>query len=85
VTSILPFVPRVVFDDEATRLMGEAFDAACKELHDARQPAVVHEVIAKRIHEVIAKRIINAARRGERDPARLRDVALMALARTKRD
>jgi hypothetical protein len=82
--TILPFVPRVAFDDEVTRLMGEAFDAACEELHDTRQPAVVHEVIAKRIHEVIARRIIDAAHKGERDPARLRDVALAALARTKR-
>jgi hypothetical protein len=29
VGQILPFVPRVVFDDADTRIMGEAFDAAC--------------------------------------------------------
>ncbi len=56
--------------------MAEAFDAACRELDDAGQPAVVHEVLARRI--------IDAARKGERDPTRLRDVALAALARTKR-
>jgi len=50
------------FDDEATRLMGEAFDAACKGLRDTGQPIVVQEVIAKRI--------IKAAMKGERDPAR---------------
>jgi hypothetical protein len=28
--SILPFMPRGVFDDAATKVMGQAFDAACK-------------------------------------------------------
>ena len=59
------------FDDEATRLMGEAFDAVCKGLHDTGQPALVHEIIAKRI--------IKAAMKGERDPARLRAAGLAAL------
>ena len=34
VGSILSFVPRVVFDDSDTRVMGEAFDAACEEVDD---------------------------------------------------
>jgi hypothetical protein len=59
------------FDDEATRLMGEAFDALCKDLHDTGQPALVQEIIAKRI--------IKAAKKGERDPARLRAAGLAAL------
>ena len=58
------------FDDEATRLMGEAFDAACKGLRDTGQPTLVREIIAKRI--------IEAAKKGERDPARLRDAGLAA-------
>ena len=38
--SVLQFVRnKSDFDDEATRLMGEAFDAACKDLHDTGQPA----------------------------------------------
>ena len=37
----------------------QSFDLACKELNDAGQPDVVHEVMIKRI--------IAAARRGERD------------------
>ena len=49
VASILPFIPRNVFDDVATRVMGEAFDAACKEFDDTGQPELVHEVMAKRI------------------------------------
>src|SRR6478752_1100941 len=70
--SILPFIRnKSDFDDEATRLMGEAFDAACKGLRDTGQPVVVQEVIAKRI--------IKAAMKGERDPARLRKAGLAAL------
>ena len=70
--TILPFVSnKIDFDDEATRLMGQAFDAVCKGLRDTGQPIVVQEVIAKRI--------IKAAMKGERDPARLRAVGLAAL------
>jgi hypothetical protein len=70
--TILPFVlNKIDFDDEATRIMGEAFDAACKDLHDTRQLALVREGIAKRI--------IKAATKGERDPARLRAAGLAAL------
>jgi hypothetical protein len=71
--SILPFIRRAdaVFDDRATQIMGEAFDSACQELHDTGQPAIVYEVIAKRI--------IDAARAGERDLVRLRNTGLSAL------
>lgn len=69
--SILPFVPRVVFDDADTRVMGEAFDAACEEMRNAGQPPLVREDMAKRI--------IDAARAGERDVNRLREAALSAL------
>ena len=71
--SILPFVQKTgtVFDDYATKAMGEAFDAACRELHDKGQPQIVYEVIAKRI--------IDAAKSGERDVDRLRDAGLAAL------
>jgi hypothetical protein len=76
VGSILAFVPKIVFDDTTTRIMGAAFDAACKELHDTGQPLVVQEVMAERI--------IDAARLGERDLIRLRDAALTALDASKR-
>jgi hypothetical protein len=71
--SILPFIRKAgtVFDDRATQVIGEAFDDACKALHDTGQPAIVYEVIANRI--------INAARNGERDPVRLRNAGLSAL------
>jgi hypothetical protein len=73
VASILPFIRKAgtVFDDRVTAVMGEAFDSACKELHDTGQPPIVYEVIAKRI--------IDAARGGERDVMRLRNVGLAAL------
>jgi len=71
--SILRFVRiKFDFDDEATRIMGEAFDAASKGLPDSGQTALVREIIAKRI--------VKAATRGERDPVRLRAAGLAALA-----
>ena len=77
--SILPFIRRAgtVFDDRVTAIMGEAFDSACKELHDSGQPPIVYEVIAKRI--------IDAVRGGERDMMRLRNVGLAALGLTDDD
>jgi hypothetical protein len=73
VITILPFVRKAgtVFNDNATKAMGEAFDSACKELHDKGQPEIVYEVIARRI--------IDAARNGERDAVRLRNAGLAAL------
>ena len=77
--SILPFIKKsgIVFDDHATSILGEAFDAACKELHDKGQPTIVYEVIARRI--------IDAARNGERDPIRLRNLGLAGLGLDKED
>ena len=71
--SILPFIGQAgfIFDDHVTLLIGEAFDLACKELHDTGQPSIVYEVIAKRI--------IDAANNGERDLIRLRNAGLVAL------
>jgi hypothetical protein len=71
--SILPFIARsgAVFNDLATKVMGEAFDAACNELHDKGQPTVVYDVIAKRI--------IDAAKNGERDQVKLRNIGLAGL------
>lgn len=76
VISILPYLEKagrtgVVFNDQATKAMGRAFDSACAELHDKGQPAIVYEVIATRI--------IDAARKGERDADRLREAGLAAL------
>jgi hypothetical protein len=70
-TAIIPFLRSNVFDAETTKAMGEAFDVACGEIGDKGQPAIVKEVIAKRI--------IDAAKKGERDPHRLCAKALSAL------
>jgi hypothetical protein len=71
--SILRFIGNAaggVFDDRVTQVMGEAFDRACKELHDTGQPEIVCRVIANRI--------IEAVKNGERDPIRLRNAGLAA-------
>jgi hypothetical protein len=65
---INPFMQPGAFDADVVAAMTEAFDAACEKLADVDQPEVSREVIAGRI--------IAAARRGERDPARLLDAAL---------
>jgi hypothetical protein len=75
--SVLSFIPIDVFDEATVRIIGKAFDAACKELHDGGQPAVVHEVMIKRI--------IAAARKGERNVTRLRDAALTGLRKPRKE
>ena len=76
VASIQPFIQtHADFDDHATRVMGEAFDAACAHLDETGLP--------KNCGEIIAKRIIDAAKNGERNPVRLREIALVALDRDR--
>jgi hypothetical protein len=60
-----------VFDDQTTKVMGEAFDAACKVLDETGQSSVNYEAVAKCIIEI--------AKSGERDPNQLRDRALATL------
>jgi hypothetical protein len=59
------------FDAETVRIMGEAYDAARRELQDYGQPALVNEILAKRI--------IDIADKGERDPKKLARRALQEL------
>jgi hypothetical protein len=66
--NIIP-IKDVSFDDAATLVMGEAFDHACMSLHR------FGTLITAR--ELIAKRIIEAAKNGERDPARLCEQSLI--------
>jgi hypothetical protein len=66
-----PLAPLVMFDDAAVRIIGEAFDAACKELPYVERPEF--------IGESMARKIIGAAASGERDVLRLRDAALSVL------
>lgn len=59
------------FNADEVVLLCAAFEKARRSLHDRGQPAIVQEIIAKRI--------IIAAQRGERDPDRLCETALTAL------
>ena len=69
---ILPFIrSEMAFDDTTTQVMGLAFDAACTEFRDSDLTTLTREIIAERI--------IQAAKRGERDPERLCRVAVSAL------
>jgi len=59
----------VAFDDAATLAMGEAFDRTCRSLR------IIGCTVS--VRETIAARIIEAAKNGERDPARLYEQALI--------
>jgi hypothetical protein len=76
-SSIVPLFRDVGFDAEATLVLGKAYDIACRSLHPKGQPPVVQESLAKKI--------IEAARRGERDPDRLAAIALAVLGPFHRD
>ena len=69
--SIRPFLKTTSFSPETTRIMGEAYEHATRDLHDTGQPCIVQEIIAKRI--------IHLAALGERDPQRLAMTALESL------
>ena len=58
------------FDTDATLAMGDAFDRACKSLRN----------IGSAVREITATRIIELAKNGERDPARLYEQALKTFA-----
>jgi hypothetical protein len=62
------------FDPDTTRVMGLAYEEACASL-DGTDAA---------IREAVAKRIIEAARRGERDVARLAGYGINGLKRLPR-
>ena len=59
----------VAFDDAATLAMGEAFDCTCESIR------IIGSTVP--VREIIAKQIIDAAKDGERDPARLYEQALI--------
>jgi hypothetical protein len=66
---INPFTAQGAFEPEVTAAMGEAFDAACEELHCTKP--------LEGMREFIAALIVAAARQGELDPVRLRMAALV--------
>ena len=68
---IVSFFQNASFDPAETAILGQAYQLACRSLHDTGQPEIVKEIIAKRI--------IKLAKQGERDPQRLCVGALNAL------
>lgn len=74
--TIVELFKETAFDPETVKTLGDAFEKARKALHDTGQPAIVNEIIARRI--------IALAEKGERDPDRLCAGALQALG-TKAD
>jgi hypothetical protein len=70
VMPIKPFLPNVSFDPEVITLMGVAFEKACRSLQGSGRTISP---------EVIAKRIIELARKGERDPARMSEETLKSM------
>jgi hypothetical protein len=66
-TTITPFLQDEVFDPDALQAMSIALEDVCRTLQvDGDQ----------RARETMAVRILELARRGERDPERLRDRVL---------
>jgi len=59
------------FDAETTAIICQAFGKACKETHDNDQ--------SDSVKEIIAKRLIVIAARGERDPEKMSEAALISL------
>ena len=70
--SILEFArPNTAFDAEAASALIAAYEQAIVNLHDKGQPAIVRQIIAKRI--------VKFAASGERSPDRLCEAALRSL------
>ena len=67
--SVLRFIPMGVFDDATVRNIGRAFDLACKELNDAGQPDVVHEVRIKKSSRLRLRAGLEAAGDGQQAEA----------------
>jgi hypothetical protein len=76
VSPIADFIGNTTYDSDAVRVMSLAYDAILKELHDRGQPAIVQEVIAKRVIELAAI--------GERNPQRLCETVLSELGLLRR-
>ena len=72
----MPF-PRDCYDPETLCLMTKAFDAAWEEVGFA---LVNEDVTPAALRKIMAVRIMAAVRDGERDPERLKELAIEAVA-----
>jgi len=70
-TSIVPFISNAVFEPADIRLMSYAYSKAIEAVYSFGRPNKV-------VGRMIADRIVTLTNRGERDPNRLRDMALAA-------
>jgi hypothetical protein len=78
---IVPLLASAAFDDEATRLLCAAFEAAWQAVKTSGS-ALADETRATSTRERLAYRVIEMGRRGERNHDRLVEDALAHLARS---
>jgi hypothetical protein len=69
-TKTAPIFQEAAFGPEVTQAMAAAFDKACQSVKGHSQEIP--------LRDAIARRIIELARQGEHDPARLSELALKA-------
>ena len=79
---MVALLSNAAFDSEDTELLGAAFEAAWEKLNTAGS-ALAEGSEAALTRELLAKRIIEMAKRGERNPDRLVEIALDHLARSR--
>ena len=79
---LVALLSNAAFDSETTELLGAAFEAAWEKLNTAGS-ALAEGSGAALTRELLAKRIIEMAKRGERNPDRLVEIALDHLARSR--
>jgi hypothetical protein len=73
----MPF-PNDCYDPETLRLMTKAFDAAWEEVGFA---LINEDITPTALRTLMAMRIMAAVRDGERDPERLKELAIEAIAK----
>jgi hypothetical protein len=73
--------PDIAFDPETVRVLADAFDAAWRSLETSGAPSATDRY-AERARAILATSIIEAAKRGERNQKRLREEALLRLAKS---
>jgi hypothetical protein len=68
---LTPYLEEGVFDPQAIEAMTTAFRAVCESLQLGDRSDSAREIVARKVIEITGT--------GERDPARIRDLALLAL------